>query len=1096
MANTSSEVRNYFKIDLLIGRSRVSLRNLFKNRYSLYNNGQVWDDSPTSGSNYLTNVVLKNKKSISLTPVQKTAVSNGDSEQWDISVLTSLLLFIERPKTLTTNEIQQLDQEDKSIQKIREYRNELAHNAKSVHNVEFNQVWNNLAAILIEFGDIDVELDKLKDDSVFDSSTESINEENRNEALRLKSLGVQAHTDGKYSEAIGFFTKATVLPGVSSHDRAMLFSNMAASRLLLHEQQEKFYNISESLDAKDERYLALQDAKQARKLWPTWWKAHVRVGKVHAALDEHEKAINSFERAFALDPTRKEIQEPLDESRITLHRQSRNDYVDPRQNIKSIPEVLKERQEKSGLDAEKLRKYDEFLMEIDPSKADVFKGHQYECGDIGVQQNYEKAAEYFGKAADQGNAEGMYNLAKLRDRGLGVKKDHQIALKLLEQAASQPPKHPLYPQLPNVGVAESEHALGVRYFEGISVRKDPGVALYWYQRASDHGSAMAANNLGTMYLRGYVVERDLDKGMQLIELAAKRGDPVGMESLAGLFLYKNNFQMAKIWHDRACEAGNLEAQNNRDQFAKQIEDKQRSISQSSLNDLMISSSFDYFWRLYKTEYVASTTSEHSYLQDYEMLCEYAKRGSKTAKHLCNALEHFMQALNILLSFDNLSQKEEQTFIHELSQCYRIETIVAQIPCQMQQRVLQLVNRTLCLCTEKSNSDVSQLDEDVRICYIALNFNSYELVNEFLALCKEKYPKSVCFYLMSGALNGFLRRYHVGLYDINKGLEIEPNNYELLYHKAVLLRHLYIDYDEAINAYQTFINIAPNDHRKIPDAYYETAICYILRDTIEAAVPQVRKLYAKGKEAEKSQLPCFLPYQSGNLDYLKPMFDSEFFSNIEPDSENNRKQHLTDSHRVEVITKHRMWEGQALDEKHTLGQIVASTSIGPRVKQQTSKSLIGLKPITLRELDPTKDRVYKGYVLSGTIIDETYSWEPSVHLVIEDENFDCERMLIYNFPKEQGEYLTRKLYTIGSKMHIINPYLRIGTGDMKPSIRVDDVASIVMQSDSERIVNMCRYCCEADASKLCGKCQRARYCSKECQINDWKLYKHKLICKSK
>ncbi len=144
----------------------------------------------------------------------------------------------------------------------------------------------------------------------------------------------------------------------------------------------------------------------------------------------------------------------------------------------------------------------------------------------------------------------------------------------------------------------------------------------------------------------------------------------------------------------------------------------------------------------------------------------------------------------------------------------------------------------------------------------------------------------------------------------------------------------------------------------------------------------------------------------------------------------------------------------------------------------------------------KDQVYNGYVLSVTIIEETYSWTSSIRLVIEDENLDCERMLIYDFPEEQGEYLIGKLYTIGSKMHIINPYLRIGPIDRKTTVRVDGISSIVMQSDSERILNMCRYCCEANALKFCGKCEKAPYCSKECQTMDWKLYKHKLIRKNK
>jgi hypothetical protein len=47
------------------------------------------------------------------------------------------------------------------------------------------------------------------------------------------------------------------------------------------------------------------------------------------------------------------------------------------------------------------------------------------------------------------------------------------------------------------------------------------------------------------------------------------------------------------------------------------------------------------------------------------------------------------------------------------------------------------------------------------------------------------------------------------------------------------------------------------------------------------------------------------------------------------------------------------------------------------------------------------------------------------------------------------------------MHIINPYLRIGSNDMKPLIRIDDSSSIIMQSESERVVNMCRCCGETN-----------------------------------
>ena len=639
MTNTSSEIRNYFKLDLLIARSRGSLCHLFKNRYSLFNNGQGWDDTPTCGDNYVTNVIKKSKN-VSLTPIQKVSVSNGKSNEWDVTTLTNLLLFIDRPKTLSTSEIQQLDQEDKLLQQLKETRNKLAHNAtKSVDDAQFNQLWADLAAILVAFGDVDTELDKLKDDSVFESSKHPINPENVNEALRLNSLGTQAHKDGKYSDAVTFFTKATVLPSVSSHDRAIFYSNMAASRLSIHEQQETSFTEFGFFDVKDERYRALQDAKQARNLWPTWWKGHFRVGKSHAALDEHEKAISSFERAFALDPTQNEIEKELDESRIVLHRQSRQEYLDPRLYTKTIPEILNEQQQQFGTDPETARKFHSLIGEIDPPRADVLKGHQYELGDIDVKQDYEQAAKYFAQAASQGNAEGMCNLARLTDRGLGVKKDHDLALKLLEQAAAQPPEHPIIKGFRNVGVAEAEHALGVRYFEGISVRKDLSIAVYWYQRAKDHGSAMAANNLGLMYREGLAVDKNLEKGEQLLALGARRGDPVAMLTLAEILLSKNDFQMAKIWYDRACESGNVVAQQNRDQFVKKIEERQQ-CSSDELNTIKTASNYI---NSFQAKISPSVVSERSYMQDYDMLKEYANCGSVAAKQLCAALDHFAKA---------------------------------------------------------------------------------------------------------------------------------------------------------------------------------------------------------------------------------------------------------------------------------------------------------------------------------------------------------------------------------------------------------------------------------------------------------------------
>jgi TPR repeat protein len=1095
MTNITSDVRNYFKLELLIARSYVVLRQLFKNRYCLFNGGKIWDDSQTCGINYSTSVIAKNKN-MNLTPVQKTSVTNGDSNEWDLTTLTALLLNNDRPKTLNTTEIQKLDDEDKLLKELKGIRNDLAHIAsKSITDVEFNKHWTKLSAILIAFGDVESELDKLKDDAVFDACTQSINEENVKEALRLNSLATHAHKDGKFSDAITLFTKATVLSGVSDHDRAVFFSNMSSSRLALYEQQPDPLKRFEIDDPTDQRYRALRDAKQSRILWPTWWKGHFRVGKIYAALNEHEKAINSLERALAIAPTNNEILKALDESRQIHTRQSREEHLDPRLKPRTMPEQLNELQEKMGVDPQKVRLGHSLAEEIYPSGADVVKAHKYEHGDIDVKKDYEQAAKYFAKAASQGNAEGMYNLARLTDRGLGVKKDHDLALKLFEQAAAQPPQHPIFKVVPNLGVAESEHALGLRYIEGIGVHKNLSTAAYWYQRAVDHGSAQSANNLALMYLNGTGFDKNLDKAEELLRLSSRRGDPNAMLTLAELLLDRNDFHMAKIWYDRACESGNITAQINRNMFEKAVQHKQHVMNSCPADVLQAANAIKNIIDSLKISKTAAKQSNHIYLYGYDALNEYANRGSITAKRLCNALEHFMEVLNILTQFKILTEQQEDTFVCELSQCYRIEHIVAQIPgLEMRQRTAEIVDRVLRRCDSGSNAGVSRLDEDARVCYAVLHIDSHELIVKFLGACKQKYPKSIYFFELSASVNGWLGRYETTLYDANTGLVLDPNYCELLYDKAVALRLLDKDMNEAIEAYQTFLTIAPKDHRKVPESFYAMASCYFVRHIHDGVADIVKKTYQQGEEAEKRQLPCFLPYHSNNKTLLKPVFDPKSLLKTEPVLPPlNRKARLTDPHRIEVIKQHREREGRILQEKSKPEYNLISQTHKPRVQQQTAKSLIGLKPISLREIDPTKDHVYDGHVLSVTIIEEACSWIPSIHLVIEDEHLDCERMFIYGFPEGQGEYLTREVFTIGSKMSIINPYLRLGANDMRSLIRVDDFSSIMMQCESERVVNMCRCCGEPNASHVCSKCEQARYCSEECRTMDSQLYKHQLIC---
>ncbi|CAF3202221.1 unnamed protein product, partial [Rotaria sp. Silwood2] len=624
MSDTPSNVRNYFKLELLIARSHVILRQMFKKRYSLFTGGQIWDDSSACGGNYSVNVIGK-RKNINLTSVQKIAVQNGDSNEWDLTTLTALLLNSDRPKTLIASQIQQFDNEDVLLNQLRDIRNMLAHHkSKNINDIEFNQLWSKVMVILVALGGIKCELEELKGDSVFDPSAQSTNEENSNEAMRLNSLGRQAHGSGQFNEAITLFTKAIVLSGVANQSRAIIYSNLNSTRLALYEQNSSFLCMLNIEQSTDERYRALQDAKQARILAPTWWKTIV-----------------SFERALALDPSNSEIREALDDSRHVHGQQSRREHLDPRLQPITMEEHLNEMKEKIGMDPQIIRSGHQVCEKMFPSEADVVRGHKYEHGDIDVKQDYEQAAKYFAKAARQGNTEGMYNLARLTDNGLGVKKDHNEAFKLYKQAAAQSPQHPILKGVRNTGVAEAEHALALKYMEGIVVHKNLSVATMWYQRAIDHGSPTAANNLAIMYQHGEGVNKDLDKAKELYELSSRRGDPNAMLNLAELLLDKNDLEMSRIWHDRACEAGNIQAQSNRHDFQLLLNIKQQYLRHHQPNIVGMRNECENL-DLSNTVKPIKKLSHSKLVYNLDELNEYGERGSITSKTMYPAVQHFAQ----------------------------------------------------------------------------------------------------------------------------------------------------------------------------------------------------------------------------------------------------------------------------------------------------------------------------------------------------------------------------------------------------------------------------------------------------------------------
>jgi hypothetical protein len=338
----------------------------------------------------------------------------------------------------------------------------------------------------------------------------------------------------------------------------------------------------------------------------------------------------------------------------------------------------------------------------------------------------------------------------------------------------------------------------------------------------------------------------------------------------------------------------------------------------------------------------------------------------------------------------------------------------------------------------------------------------------------------------------------------------------MYQRAALMRLVEeCDHRDILEAFRNFLKIAPKDHRKFPETYYAMAFCLKDKNSLikmklrgklnlsKELISEMKSYYEKGLEAEKIQLPFFLPYQSNNKSLLiltlknfeiKPEYidkkNSKKKLTFNPIQILERESRLTDPYRIQLIIEHREYLTQ-VRELRTDRDIVNTTTPALQ-KRKAPKSLLGLKPITLRDMDPTKDHVYEGFVMQITFIEDNIFNGSSIVNVIEDENGDTQRCFIYNFEHENNDSIAQQTFGFGFKMSLINPYMRMAY-DRKPGIRIDDPKSLAKFGEVEKIVDMCHYCCKGNAKSVCSRCKRAQYCDKNCQTNDWKLYKHKLIC---
>jgi TPR repeat protein len=128
----------------------------------------------------------------------------------------------------------------------------------------------------------------------------------------------------------------------------------------------------------------------------------------------------------------------------------------------------------------------------------------------GAPQNWERAAAWYGLAAQQGHPGAQFQLGEMHYAGMGVTKDSSLMIYWYTQAA-------------NEGMPEAQKALGDAYLIGDGVSANMPYAARLYAAAAAQGYREAQNALAIHYEQGYG-GYDLDQAVYWYSRAADQGD--------------------------------------------------------------------------------------------------------------------------------------------------------------------------------------------------------------------------------------------------------------------------------------------------------------------------------------------------------------------------------------------------------------------------------------------------------------------------------------------------------------------------------------------------------------------------------------------
>lgn len=169
-----------------------------------------------------------------------------------------------------------------------------------------------------------------------------------------------------------------------------------------------------------------------------------------------------------------------------------------------------------------------------------------------VPQNSEDAVIWFQKAAEKGEVLAQFKLGELYEKGEELPQNYSLAAQWYEKAAEKE-------------YVIAQFKLGELYEKGQGVPQNYSTAVQWYQKAAIQGNAAAQYNLGIMYEKGLGVPQNIMNSAQWSQDTSANQNESSQYTDATYIHAQSlpqNFEAAIQWYQKAANQGHAAAQYN------------------------------------------------------------------------------------------------------------------------------------------------------------------------------------------------------------------------------------------------------------------------------------------------------------------------------------------------------------------------------------------------------------------------------------------------------------------------------------------------------------------------------------------------------